>query len=128
MRKNNKEKKYNNMKFEVEFYEKILEDRPNFTDALKVLAELYTKSGKHKKGLRLDQKLSELLPYEPTVFYNLACSYSLTGDIDNALGAIKKAIGLGYNDFNCMHNDPDLENLRKDRRAEEIFSKNINKK
>lgn len=120
-----KEKKNINIKFEIEFYEKILQDRPDFVEALKALAELYTKSGMHKKGLRLDKRLSELLPYESIVFYNLACSYSLTGDIENSLGALKKAIDLGYNDFNFMYNDPDLENLKKDRRAEQIFSKNI---
>ncbi|MBL7197009.1 MAG: hypothetical protein ISS47_02805 [Candidatus Omnitrophica bacterium] len=124
----NKKNKDNNEKFEVEFYEKILKERPNFIEALKVLAELYTKSGKYEEGLQLDKKLIELLPYNHIVYYNLACSYSLIGDIDNSLKSIKKAIELGYNDFNYMNKDPDLANLRVDKRFEEILSKNINKK
>ena len=120
-------KKDSNTEFEIEFYEKILEERPDFVEALKVLAELYTKSGKYKKGLQLDKRLVRFLPSDAIVYYNLACSYSLVEDIDNSLKAIKKAIELGYDDFDHMNNDPDLVNLRKDKRAEEILSKNIDK-
>lgn len=124
----NQDKPENNEKFEIEFYEKILKERPNFIDALKALAELYTKSGEHNKGLELDIRLSELLPHEPLVHYNLACSYSLLKDIENALKNLRKAIALGYSDFDYMNNDPDLANLRTDKRFEEIFSKRLDNK
>ncbi|MDD5005003.1 MAG: hypothetical protein PHS93_00685 [Candidatus Omnitrophica bacterium] len=124
----NEDRKSDNIKFEIEFYEKILEDRPNFTDALKVLAELYTKSGMHKKGLELDKKLAGLLPCDSLVYYNLACSYSLLGDIDNSLKSIKKSIELGYSDFAYINKDPDLANVRQDKRFENIISRNIDKK
>ena len=65
-------RKEDNEKFEIEFYEKILQERPNFIEALRVLAEIYTKSGEHKKGLELDKKLTELLPDDHIVHYNLA--------------------------------------------------------
>ncbi|MFH1622646.1 MAG: tetratricopeptide repeat protein [Candidatus Omnitrophota bacterium] len=116
-------KKDNIEEFQIEFYEKIIKERPNFIEALKLLAELYTKSGKFEKGLELDKKLTELLPDDPLVHYNLACSYSLLNDINNSLISIKKAIAIGYNDFKYMNNDPDLINLRIDKRFEDIFSK-----
>jgi len=119
--------KEDNIRFEIEFYENILKERPDFIEALKVLSELYTKSGMYKKGLQLDKRLVELLPYDSIVYYNLACSYSLIVDIDSALKAIKKAITLGYSDFAYMDKDPDLINLREDKRYEQIFSKNIDK-
>ena len=119
--------KEDNIRFEIEFYENILKERPDFIEALKVLAQIYTKSGMYKKGLQLDKRLIELLPYDSIVYYNLACSYSLIVDIDSSLKAIKKAIELGYSDFAYMDKDPDLINLRKDRRYEQIFSKNIDK-
>lgn len=122
-----KNKKESNEKFEIEFYEKIIQERPNFVEALKVLAETYTKSGEHKKGLELDKRIVELLPRDHIVHYNLACSYSLLEEIDNSLKSIKKAIALGYNDFDYMNKDPDLVNLRADKRFEEIFSKKIDK-
>jgi len=122
-----KNKKENNEKFEIEFYEKIIQERPNFAEALKVLAETYTKAGEHKKGLSLDKRLAKLLPNDPIVNYNLACSYSLLGDIDKSLDRIKKAIEFGYDDFDYMSKDSDLKNLRADKRFDEVFSKKINK-
>jgi len=88
---------------------------------MKVLAELYTKNKEYEKGLKLDQKLSKLLPNNEIVYYNLACSYSLLGKIDKAFEALKKAILLGYVDFDYFFKDPDLENLRKDPRFKEIL-------
>lgn len=122
-----KNQKENNEKFEIEFYEKIIQERPNFVEVLKVLAETYTKSGEHKKGMELDKRLVELLPRDHIVYYNLACSYSLLGEIDNSLESIKKAVALGYDDFEYMNKDTDLVNLRVDKRFEEIFSKKIDK-
>ncbi|MFC1646238.1 tetratricopeptide repeat protein [Candidatus Omnitrophota bacterium] len=123
-----KNKKENSEKFEVEFYEKIIQERPNFVEALKVLAAIYTKSGEYKKGLELDKRLTGLLPSDYIVYYNLACSYSLLGDIDNSLKNIKRAIELGYNDFDYMNKDPDLSNLRVDKKFEGISLKNIDRK
>lgn len=121
----NKEKKENSTQFEIEFYERILKEQPNFIEVLKVLAELYTKNGMYKEGLKLDKRLAGLLPNDAIVNYNLACSYSLLSDLDESFRALKKAINLGYNDFIHMNKDPDLANLRKDKRFEEIISKNI---
>jgi tetratricopeptide (TPR) repeat protein len=118
-------KKEDNTQFEISFYENILKDNPNFVEALKVLAELYTKSGRYQEGLELDKRLISIVPDDAIVYYNLACSYSLLQDIDKSLDAIKKAVELGYRDFSYMHKDPDLENLRKDKRFLEIFSKEL---
>ena len=60
-------------------------------------------------------------PEDSLVHYNLACSYSLLEKIDPALTSLKKAIDLGYKDFLYMHRDPDLENLRRDKRFQELF-------
>ena len=53
--------------------------------------------------------------------YNLACSYSLLGELDLAFSTLKKAIDLGYDDFGYLRIDPDLENLRKDERFQLIL-------
>lgn len=104
------------VEFEIAFYEKILGERPNFIECMKVLAALYTKTGRYHRGLSLDQRLAELTPVDASVFYNLACSYSLIGDIDKSLESLKKAIELGFTDFRHLKNDPDLVTVRKDKR------------
>ena len=46
------------------------------------------------------------------VHYNLACSYSLTGNFNQAVAALERALNLGYRDFKWLSQDPDLSELR----------------
>jgi tetratricopeptide (TPR) repeat protein len=106
--------------FEISFYESLLQKDPNFIDALIPLAENYTRVGRYEDGLKIDLKLAELLPNEPTIHYNLACSYSLLNKITQAAEALKKALTLGYKDFEHIQEDPDLSNLRAQPDYQEI--------
>ena len=45
--------------------------------------------------------------------YNLACSYSLNGEVDLAASALEKSLALGYQDFKWLAKDPDLRSLRQ---------------
>ena len=100
--------------FEISFFEGLLKKRPEFVPALVALGDAYTKRGDMQKGLAIDLRLAELRQDDPTVHYNLACSYSLLGLLDDAFRVIKKAILLGYEDFMYLRQDPDLENLRSE--------------
>jgi hypothetical protein len=60
----------------------------------------------------VDERLARLEPRNPLVFYNLACSYSLSGEIDQAANALERALQLGYRDFDWLAKDPDLKPLR----------------
>ncbi len=113
--------------FEIRFYEELVKDNPGFIQAWMCLGDAYTKKGFFEEGLKVDLHLSKVKPKDPIVYYNLACSYSLLGNIPQALRALKKAIVLGYNDFSYLKKDKDLENLRKDRRFWEFMDK-INKR
>jgi Flp pilus assembly protein TadD len=99
------------IQFEISFYEKVLERSPGFIEALICLGDLYTKQGFFEKGLRVDERLAQLRPQDPVVFYNLACSYSLMADVNSAERAMRHAVELGYGDFEYLSKDPDLINL-----------------
>lgn len=120
--------KQEDIDFEIRFYEGILEERPYFLQILIVLGELYTRKGSYEKGLEIDKRLAQLKPDDPVILYNLACSYSLVGDIEKAFVTIKKAIEYGYDDFDHLVKDDDLVNLRQDNRFQEFFAKIKNKK
>ncbi|MCG2711113.1 MAG: hypothetical protein L6416_02130 [Candidatus Omnitrophica bacterium] len=126
--KKNSESNKNKICFEIEFFEKLIEEKSDFIDVLIPLAEAYTKAGDYGKGLAVDKRLSELRPDDYIVHYNLACSFSLTGKINEAIEALKKAVNLGYDDFDYMDIDQDLLNVRDDNRYEEIFTKWTKKK
>jgi len=75
----------------IEFMEGIVRRDPDYVDALQLLGDDYTQRGRFPEGLQVDERLASLEPQNSLVFYNLACSYSLTGQFDRALAALEKA-------------------------------------
>ena len=112
--------------FEIQFYEGLLRKKPDYVEAIALLADLYTKVGRYSDGLSLDERLYQVDPENPIILYNLACSYALVDKVDLAFRSIKKAIKYGYDDFDYLENDQDLEALRKDQRFQKYYS-NIDK-
>jgi tetratricopeptide (TPR) repeat protein len=97
----------------IEFMEGVVRRDPEYVEALQLLGDHYTQRGKFEQSLKVDEQLSKLEPRNPLVFYNLACSYSLTGLVDRAVSALDQALALGYRDFKWLAKDPDLRTLRK---------------
>lgn len=97
----------------IGFMEGIVRRDPDYVDALQLLGDHYTQRGRFSEGLDVDERLARLEPESPLVFYNLACSYSLTGQFDRAAFALEKALSLGYRDFSWLARDPDLKKFRQ---------------
>ena len=97
----------------IEFIEGLVRRDPQYVDALQILGDHYTQRGRIAEGLHVDEKLAQLEPENPVVFYNLACSCSLTDQFERAAESLEKAIELGYRDFNWLAKDPDLAKFRK---------------
>ena len=112
------------LKFEVDFFKGILERNQNHVDCLKVLAHNYTRMGRYEEGLKMDLRLVDLCAEDPLVHYNLACSHSRMGNLDESLKELSRAIALGYSDFDYMRSDKDLSAVRKT----EAFKKLMEKK
>lgn len=121
-------KNVNDVDFQICFYENILNEAPDFIEALIALGDLYTCKGMIAEGLAVDIKLSHLRPDDAIILYNLACSYSLSREIDKAFGVMKLALECGYDDFAFLQGDEDLEPLRQDVRFQEYFQGYCRKK
>ena len=65
----------------------------------------------------------EMEPGEHIAMYNLACAYSLQNKPDEAFVWLQKAIDAGYDDFEWMEKDEDLDSIRNDARYKEILRK-----
>lgn len=91
-------------------------------EELKKLAFEFTARGPYEKGLEIDEELAEKCPTDPIVHYNLACSYSLLNRVDDSLQSLAKALWLGYEDFEHMLADADLENIRDDPRFWQLIN------
>ena len=112
-RKKTKAKDPRELDVEISFLEGLVRRDPAYVEALQILGDDYTQRGRIEEGLRVDQQLSQLEPQNPLVFYNLACSLSLAGKLDEAAQAVESALDLGYRDFKWLARDPDLKALRK---------------
>jgi tetratricopeptide (TPR) repeat protein len=99
--------------FEIDFYQRILDRRPQDVRWLKQLGELYARQGRIDSALGIDRRLVGLLPDDPIAHYNLACSLVMQGSLEQALDALGRALEIGYNDFSHLEIDPDLESLRR---------------
>jgi tetratricopeptide (TPR) repeat protein len=98
---------------QITFLDGLVRRDPQFVEALQILGDCCALRGKHEQSLQVDQQLARLQPRNPLVFYNLACSHSLNGDVDQAAAALEKALALGYRDFKWLAADPDLRRLRQ---------------
>jgi tetratricopeptide (TPR) repeat protein len=98
---------------EIDFMEGLIRRDPQYIEALQVLGDDYTCRGRFDESLQVDERLVDLRPSDPMAFYNLACSYALTEQIEYAAKALSKAIDRGYRDFRYLSKDPHLENLRR---------------
>ena len=113
-------KEKRDLDIEIEFLSGLIERDPEYVEALQLLGDDFTKRGQFNEGLKIDEQLSRLLPEDSMVFYNLACSYSLTDRIDDSITALNKAVHLGYDDSKWMDTDPDLNKVRTDPRYQSI--------
>jgi tetratricopeptide (TPR) repeat protein len=123
--KNNARKKMGSasrreLDIEIEFMEGLVRRDPDYVDALQILGERYTQRGRFAEGLKVDERLARLEPEDALVFYNLACSYSLTDQFDRAALALEQALNLGYRDFTWLAKDPDLKKFRQQPAYDEI--------
>jgi hypothetical protein len=69
--------------------------------------------GKDQQAKEEASNALELSPEDPVMMYNAACFYSRARDVETALAMLKKAISFGFEHYEWLKRDPDLENIRK---------------
>jgi len=109
--------------FEINFCEEILRSDKNHFEAMVLLGDAYTRKGDYNKGLELDLRLTNIKPDNKLLRYNLACSYALTGQKENAILCLNKAVELGYRDLEHLRQDHDLDVLKTDPRFQDLVKK-----
>ncbi len=111
----------NQLDFELDFYGKLLTAHPAYSEVLRVQACNLTTKGRLEDGLVIDKQLVSVCPTDPTAHYNLACRYALLQLAEQAFVSLRKAMELGYRDFQFMEEDHDLDSIRKDPRYRQIM-------
>lgn len=78
---------------------------------------------KYEEAIGKCEELIKLQPRNPGGYYNLACAQAQLGRTQQALEALAKAIEVGYDDFEHMKVDSDLESLHKDKAWADLVAK-----
>ena len=94
-------------------YKKALHHNNSFKEAAINLSTAYMKNSNFDKALETLETAMLLDSKNPHIHYNFACYYSLMGQPETSLEKLKDAIHFGFDKFDQIETDPDLEKLRQ---------------
>ena len=100
-------------RFETVFFESLYRRDTKDVRVIEILGHLYTSGGRIEDGLKMDRRLVRIRPEDPNAHYNLACSLALKKRKREAVLSLRRAIQLGYSDFDWLRTDNDLKSLHR---------------
>ena len=102
-------------------YQKALSIQPSSQHALNNLAIAYARQGEYDRALAIFKELVKLQPDYPGTYYNLASVYAIQNEKKESIDWLKQAIARGYQNWDLIKNDPDLENIRSTSEYKELI-------
>jgi len=96
----------------IQSLQELLKVNPENPGLYYDLGTLYYKKGDFDKAIFQYEKSLSIQQDNPATCYNLACMYSMQNNIEKSLDFLKRAIEKGYDNWDNIKNDRDLENVR----------------
>jgi tetratricopeptide (TPR) repeat protein len=96
----------------ISAYEKALALQPSFLAAQNNLAMAYAANRMYDRALPAFKKLVDLDPHNSGTYYNIAVLYALQGNVSESVAWLETAIERGYQNWELIKTDPDLDNIR----------------
>jgi tetratricopeptide (TPR) repeat protein len=96
----------------AEHYEKDLSIDRSDIRALGILANIYATWGEYGKAEGRLKRIVELQPENADAYYNVACMYARQKKVDEALVWLRQAVARGFDKWDLIAEDPDMENIR----------------
>lgn len=97
--------------------------------AARQLVELNTqgcnllREGKYEEAIPYFERMLKVVPNNETALYNLACAYSLMGQLDKAVEYLEKSFLAGFTDWDHVEKDGDLDPLRENAGYKALMAK-----
>jgi predicted Zn-dependent protease len=91
-----------------------LENNPDDSRARILFANNLIINGNIEKAKNEIKLGLSLNPDDNVMLYNAACAYSRINEKKSAVNTLKNIISNGYEDFDWIKRDPDLDNIRSD--------------
>ena len=96
---------------------KLIEERlaldPGDTRATALGASIYAGMGDRDRATALAKRSLEIDPEDSMLLYNVACTYSLLGMADDALGCLQRAVDNGFGHREWIEHDDDFDLIRE---------------
>jgi tetratricopeptide (TPR) repeat protein len=97
-----------------------LDLNPDDARACNLGSGLHSKLGHTEKALEYAERSLAIDPEDPMLLYNVACTYSCLGKIDDALSCLERAVDKGFGHKEWIDHDSDLDPLRESPRFKAI--------
>jgi adenylate cyclase len=97
-----------------EIFPRYLSKHPDDARAHLNYAIDLVRTGKDEQAKLEVAKAFELSPDDPVMMYNAACFYARSGDNGLALKMLKNAVSIGFQYYEWLKRDSDLENIRNE--------------
>jgi serine/threonine protein kinase/Flp pilus assembly protein TadD len=98
----------------MQFYPKYLEQNPDDSRARMFYAQALMYNKKKEQAKKETSTALELSPNDSILLYNAACVYSLIDEKELAVKTLQNAVAGGFEHYDWIKRDPDLENIRKE--------------
>lgn len=105
----------------VKNYTMALRHNDRFVEAYINLSTAYMRAKRFDLAGETLDRLEAFAGENPHLHYNRACLHSLAGNAEASLTALKRAVGLGFDNREEIASDPDLLEVRKDARFKSWF-------
>ncbi len=102
-------------------YSRYLSQHPDDSRAHMFFAIDLALLGKNEEAKKEAASAIELNPTDPLMQYNAACFYSNAGEKSLAIETLKNAITAGYQDYEWIKRDSDLNNIRNEPKFIELM-------
>ena len=96
------------------FYPSYLLHHPDDSRAHQFYAFTLKRLGRLEEAKKEMHKGIRQNPNDPIIIYNAACFYALIDDKTAAIKNLKKAIDNGFENYEYLKHDPDLNSLQKE--------------
>jgi len=118
--------KEGNFEQAVAMFQKALSSKYLYIQSLTRLAQIFNRQGEYDKSIAAYMKIVEKKPEIASVYYNISCLYSKTNQTMQSLQWLKMSIDKGYDKWDLIMNDKDLENIRQTKEFQDIIRMNKN--
>jgi serine/threonine protein kinase/Flp pilus assembly protein TadD len=102
---------------------KRLQLNPDDPRALYMGGVSFARLGEGARGRDWANQALAINSNDATVLYNVACIYSISGEIDKAVSMLERSVNAGFGHWNWIENDSDFEPLHTNPRYQALLSR-----